>query len=313
MDLLGILKQEIADLKLTDKLKIAQYIYKRTGELFEYDPLWIFSTVEERNQLRNKKIDIRNVTDFDITCFSWSNLYNELLHNFGVVSRIKYIKEEVPDNENHTSVVKPVHAYVEVFINGRIYMADLTASYKDMIGIKFGLDTYYNCQLSKTSYSDRYEFDHVSEDVYQKNINVEELIKNLKNELAAIEKNSYVREEYIYQVYRKVGDLINVIKANTGYVIGVKYVQALLKLFLGDDHLMQNIYFYNKDKSVYIAVHQVMVEGVTHYFAYSRTSTGNYEMHEISEQQLDTYYDLYSYKMSKDLRSSYLNGIPNLK
>ncbi len=313
MDLLGILKQEIAELKLTDKLKIAQYIYKRTGELFEYDPLWIFSTVEEREQLRNKRLDIRNVNDFDITCFSWANLYNELLHAFNIVSRVKYIEEDVSDSKSKTMVKKPVHAYVEVFFNGRIYMADLTASYKDMIGIKYGLDTYYNCQLSRKSYDKKYEFEYVGEDVYQKNINVEELIANLKSGLSELEKNSNSREEYIYQVYKRVGEIISVIKANTGYVIGVKYVQALLKMFLGENHLMQNIYFYNKDKSIYIAVHQVIVGRTTHYFAYEKTSDNTYEMHEISPSQVDAYFEIYSYKLSKDLKSVCMNNVSRLK
>ncbi len=308
MDLLGTLTQEIQMLELTDKLKIAQYIYKRTGELFEYDPLWIFSNIEEREKLRKKKIDIRNVTDFDITCFSWSDLYNELLHSFGIVSKIKYIMEDVSVDDK--KVKKAVHAYVEVFINGRIYLADLTASYKDMIGIKYGLDTYYNCQLSRKSYDSQYEFDYVEEDIYKKNVNVEELIEQLKKDLEKYKGTSNSKEEYIYYVYQKISELINIIKANTGYVIGVKYVQALLKMFLGEEHLFQNVYFYNKDKSIYIAVHKVTVKEVPHYFAYERTPEGNYEMHEVSSAIVDLYYDMYSYKLSKDLRQTCL--IPTL-
>ena len=308
MNLLETLKQEIFSLGITDKLKIAQYIYKRTGELFEYDPLWIFSSLEERENLRKKKIDIRNVTDFDITCFSWAVLYNELLHAFHIVSRVKYIEEEVTNG--NSTIKKPAHAYVEVFFNGRVYKADLTASYTDMIGIKYGLDTYYNCQLSKTSYEEKYDFSYVSEEIYQKDMNVEALIEKLKVELEEIKKVCHSTEEFSYYVYQKVGELINILKVNTGYVIGSKYVQALLKLFLGDGHLMQNVYFYNKDKSIYIAVHQITVGRVTHYFAYKKMPDGNYEMHEVTPEMVDLYYDMYSYKLSKDLKSSCL--VPSL-
>lgn len=304
MDLLEALKQEISSLGLTDKLKIAQYIYKRTGDLFEYDPLWIFSSVEERENLRHKKIDIRNVTDFDITCFSWSNLYNELLRSFNIVSRVKYVEEEV--SNGNSTIKKPVHAYVEVFLNGRIYRADLTASYKDMIGIKYGLDTYYNCQISKASYEENYDFSYVEKDVYQKDTNTESLLEDLKIELEELKKKCRSKEEFSYFVYQKVGELINVLKANTGYVIGAKYIQALLKMFLGDEHLLQNIYFYNKEKSVYIAVHQVTVDRITHYFAYKKMPDGSYEMHEITPEMVELYYDMFSYKLSKDLKSSCL-------
>lgn len=310
MDLLGTLKQEIASLRLTDKLKIAQYIYKRTGDLFEYDPLWIFSSVEERENLRKKKIDIRNVTDFDITCFSWSVLYNELLHAFSIASRVKYVEEEVFDPIRKISIKKPVHAYVEVFLNGRVYRSDLTASYKDMIGIKYGLDTYYNCQISKKSYEDKFDFSYVDEDVYQKDSNVESFLEQLKKELEEIKKKCRSKEEYSYYVYQKIGAFINTLKVSTGYVIGVKYVQALLKMFLGDEHFMQNIYFYNRDKSVYIAIHQVTVGRITHYFAYKKTSEGNYEMHEVTPEVVELYYSMYSYKLSKDLKNCL---IPSLK
>lgn len=308
MDLLETLRQEITKLGLTDKLKIAQYIYKRTGDLFEYDPLWIFSSTDEREPLRNKRIDIRNVVDVNVTCFSWAILYNELLHAFNIVSRVKYVEEEITSGD--TTTKKPVHAYVEVFLNGRVYKADLTASYTDMIGIKYGLDTYYNCQISKKACEENYDFSYVGEDIYQKDTNVEQLLEKLKKELEIVKRKCKSKEEYSYHVYQKVGEFINTLKVNTGYVIGSKYVQALLRLFLGEEYLMQNTYFYNKEKSVYIAVHQVTVGRTTHYFAYHKTPDGTYEMQEVTPEAVELYYDMYSYKLSKDLKSSCL--LPSL-
>lgn len=303
MNLLEILRQEITDLGLKDKLKIAQYIYRRTGELFEYDPLWIFSSQEEKKPLKNKRIDIRNVTDFDITCFSWAVLYNELLHAFNIVSKVKYVKETETDQE-------PSHAYVEVYLDGQVYKADLTASYTDMIGIKYGLDTYYNCQIFKKPSEEKYNFAFVGEDVYQKDANVEERLDTLKAELEELKRKCGSKEEFSYYVYQKIGDFINSVKASTGYVIGTKYVQALLRLFLGNEHLLQNVYFYNKEKSIYIAVHQITVGRITHYFAYRKTQEGNYEMHEVTPETVELYYNLYSYKLSKDFKSSCL--LPSL-
>lgn len=303
MDLLNILVQEIVNLNIKDKLKIAQYIYKRTGQIFEYDPNWLFSDNEEKNNLRNRKLDIRNITDCNITCFTWANLYNELLHMFNIVSKVKYVYEG-------SSI--PVHAYVEIYYSGRIYMADLTASYIDMIGIKYGLDTYYNCQLSKKTPNSNYEFDFVGEDVYQKNIDLENLIISLKAKLDALKNNCSDEGIYIYQVYKEIENLIRLVKVNTGYVIGTKYIQSLLKMFLDEDYLTKIIYFYNKEKSVFIAVHQVLVGSKTHYFAYEKIGD-NYEMHEIDERQVELYYNLYSYKLSKDLKSDTISNVYRLK
>lgn len=303
MDLLSILVEEITALNITDKLKIAQYIYKRTGEIFEYDPNWIFSSKEEKDILRNKKVDIRNVTDFNITCFSWSRLYNELLHAFNIVSKIKYVYEDSDI---------PSHANVEVYINGRIFIADLTASYIDMVGIKCGLDTYYNCQLSKKSLDSNYEFSFVDEDIYKKDLNLENLIVSLKEKLEGIKRSCSDRSRYIYIVYKEIENLIKLVKVHTGYVIGCKYIQSLLKIFLKEDYLTSIIYFYDRPKGIFIAVHQVEVDGVMHYFSYESSSDG-YVMREIDDKQVEVYYYLYSYKLSKDLKNNSLSNVYRLK
>ena len=80
-------------------------------------------------------------------------------------------------------------------------------------------------------------------------------------------------------------------------------------MFLGDEHLLQNVYFYNRDKSVYIAIHQVTVGRITHYFAYKKTPEGNYEMHEVTPEVVELYYSMYSYKLSKDLKNTLIQTL----
>lgn len=306
MNLVGVLSSEIDRLNLTDKLEIAQYIYKRTGELFKYDPLWIFASSDELDALRNKNIDIFNVEDFDITCFSWSKIYHNLLSHFGIPSRVKYIY-----NEENGDI--PTHAYVEVYIGGKAYLSDLTASYKDMMGIKYGLDTYYNCQLAKTYYDDKYTFDNTPVNVYQKNIDVENMLDDLKERVKMADRTLTSMEEFTYIVYHYVSEFINDVKAHTGYVIGIKYIQSLLRTFLGSSYLMQNIYFYDRELGVYIAVHQVPVDGIMHYFAYKLKDADIYEFKEISIDEVNEYFRKYSYKLSRDLNVTYLSMFTNFK
>lgn len=306
MDLVEVLTSELDKLNLTDKLQIAQYIYRRTGELFKYDPLWIFANDDELEDLRNKEIDINNVEDFDITCFSWSKLYHKLLRHFNIPSRVKFIY-------NNRCGDTPTHAYVEVYINGKAYLADLTASYKDMMGIKFGLDTYYNCQLAKTYYNDKYTFDNTPDTIYKKNIDVEKMLENLKEKVKKADRLLTSMDEFTYIVYHYISEFINEIKAHTGYVIGIKYIQLLLKTFLGSSYLMQNIFFFDREQGIYVAVHQVPVDGIMHYFAYKLKDADIYEFKEISIEEVNDYFKKYDYKLSRDLNVAYLSMFTNFK
>lgn len=113
MDLIKILKYELSELQLTDKFQIARYIYVRTGELFNYDPLYEIldcNDQEEKFELINKRVDIHNVTDFNIVCYSWANMYKDLLSEFGINAKV---------------IESPFHSHVIFSINDKKYTADL--------------------------------------------------------------------------------------------------------------------------------------------------------------------------------------------
>lgn len=305
MNLVELLKEEIAKLGLTNPLLIAQYVYKRTGELFQYDPLWLFASKEELSVLRKKDIDVYNIESFNLTCFSWSKIYHQLLTALNIPSDIKYIYRK----ENGDI---PTHAYVEVYIDNKAYLADLTASYQDMFRIKYGMDTYYNLQLSKKPYSDTYTYDNDSDTVYQRNEEIDKKLMELADKAHKADREMDDLEEYTYLIYQYVSEFFNTIKVDTGYVVGVKYIQYLLKRFLGEAYLMQNIYFYDKERGIYVAVHQLLVDGAMHYFAYRLKDGDMYEFKEISKDEVDYYFMFYPYKLSHDLNVSYLSSFNNV-
>ena len=123
MNLLQQMKKEIHQLNLKSKEEIAYFLYVRTGELFYYDPHYLFGTNEEKRDLEQNRVDIQNVYDFNIICCSWAHLYATLLHTF-------HIQAKVIENE--------YHSYVEFTIKDQEYIADITTGNMDINEIKFG-------------------------------------------------------------------------------------------------------------------------------------------------------------------------------
>lgn len=290
MNLLGVLKQEIINYNIKDKLKIAQYIYIRIGELFEYDPIWLFAINEEKEVIRNKNIDIENVTDFKIVCFSWARLYTRLLHEFGIVSRAIIIPKTDKNEE---------HAKVEVLIDGKIYIADLTASNKDIKNIKFGMETYYNCQIYKKPTEVNYHFNKVDEDIYIRPIKTEEIWSQIKKELEIIKsKLKLNNEEYIYLVFNTIKTIMNFPRKNVGFVCGVQCIRDLLRFFIDDGYIPYNKHFFNKDENIFIKLYSIIENRNVHYFAYKKMESGFYELHEVTLENIKEFLSACSSKES---------------
>lgn len=296
MNLLETMKNEISKLQLSDKLKIAQYIYIRTGELFEYDPLWIFSTPDERESLKFKQINIKNVTDFNITCFSWARMYVELLQSFGIVARVKYVDDNFYGRQTLTLENSTKHAFVEIILNGTIYISDLTASFKDLVAIKLGLDTYYNSQLSRKFDEKEYKFSKVSEDINGYRKSIKQALQIIRNKLD-IKRDKQNNEEYIYKIYELIGSIIELSGMQSGFVIGTKSIDFLLKYFIGEDYKICNKYFFDKEKSTYIKVYETSIKGTSHYFSYSKMPSGTYGLQEVTREQVNTYSQVYKSRL----------------
>ena len=140
MNLLEVLKNEINSLHITDKEIIKNYIFRRTGEIFNYNPLWSYGNAVDKINIRNTKVDIKNVQNLNIVCFEWADYYVSLLNAFDIEAK---------------SVGNNSHKYVIVKINNKLFIEDLTKDGEDFIRIKYGFelyDSYINID-SKNSYS----------------------------------------------------------------------------------------------------------------------------------------------------------------
>lgn len=133
MNLLNLLKLEIEEKGiLNDKFAIARYIYIRTGELFDYQPLYGIFPTKIQEDFNYERKDITDIRDWWIICYSWSRLYVDLLTAFNINAKV---------------IEKGGHAKALVMIDGYDIVADLTTNFTDFYFVKFGFPTKnYTCE-----------------------------------------------------------------------------------------------------------------------------------------------------------------------
>lgn len=286
MNLLEILSKEIENLKLKNKYFIARYIYIRLGELFNYDPLYIFGNEKEKEFIKNKRINIHNVTDFNLTCMAWSHMYVELLKVF-------QIEAEVIKND--------IHAAVVILIDNKKFLADLTNANEDITNIKFGLPIKNFYQIYKNQNEKEFEFEKIDDELYTKGIKAEEVLTQLKQELQFI-RRKLNKERYDYFIFKLLEKIMNFERPNVGFVSGVTYINNLIKdLSSNDTELIKN-HFINKENENFIEVFKLITSLNNYYFVYQKNNKGFYELHEQPEEKIKIL-----------LRTHYLNNITNFE
>lgn len=277
MNLLKTLKQEISDLQITDKMTIARYIYTRTGEIFDYDPFYEISDNEEKDRIAHKRIDIENVTEFDIVCTTWAYLYVDLLKFFYINAKVKYCN---PIFKSHPTV------FLE--IDKKIVLVDLMLGFEDISGIKFGYSIRHNLIQGSDFLTKAEEMDAAIK--YNKGIKTEEVLELIKKELIDLKLDP---DEYKYKVFKTIEKIMSFPRSNVRFISGAEYIFQLLRDF---SIKLQGGYatFYNKEKKEFIAVYFIELEEKPVYFIYQKNENGLYEFHEVTEERINALYDNYS-------------------
>lgn len=272
-NLLETLEREIKLLGLKENpYKIARYIYIRLGELFEYDPYLEYASEEKKNILKNKRIDIRNVTDFQFICDSYAYMYAELLNYFGISAKVVDTKE---------------HVYVTYTIEGKVYLADLTSGNEDITRIKFGLKPIYNRQIYPVAPKEDHTFDEIDQEIYVNGVTTEKSLDTLKDKILQkkIQEN-WSQEEYIYQVFKIIESILSFNRNAIGFVSGVTYIYYLLNYFI-ENYKMDNIHFLNQNNGLDTELFIVKIKNSIFYFQY-QVNGEFYKLQEISEEDLST-------------------------
>lgn len=290
MNLLELLREELSQKNIVDKVLIARYIYIQMGELFEYDPSYDVANRKLQEELKIKKLDPKHITDFNIICYSWSDLYANLLREFGIDAK------DVPGIGHH---------FVEYRIDNKDYYADLTLDYNDIFRIKFGLATVNNYPINTPEEKRNKIVAEWDQKIgYRKNMKTETVLEMLKQELQAKYPNL---QEYTLNVYKVIEYILNVPRNYVRPMSGRKYIYHLLKFFLGEEHSVHTSKFYNIDSNIYIQAYRLQLLEKEYFYIYQKEGKQYYKFHEVPEKTIKFLLN------AKTLKSQYSQNIMSKK
>lgn len=277
MNLKELFKEEINKLQITNKEDIKNYIYIRIGELFDYDAAYLFASEEEQNIISKKRIDITNVTNFNITCTSWAYMFADFMNAFEI--------NNVVVNENK-------HSYVKTYIDGVYSINDLMSGYRDITNIKFGIkpENIYNLKKDGNVY--------VKEDInlklFDKKFEYEKNILKLKKQLFEKRKELPI-EKFAYTLFQVISRIISMTKGNSiTYLTGRKFISDYIKTFIGNDYKIGRAHFHNKENNDFVEVYSINNKGnKSHYFVFQKNKQNVFEFQEVPEIYIDALYKIY--------------------
>ena len=269
MNLLKQMQYEIKDLGLIDSYEIAYYLYIRTGEIFCYDSLYLFGTNEEKRVLDKKRHNIQNITDFKVTCSSWTYLFVDLLNAFHIFAK--------PFDNGY-------HSYVLFYIGEQEFVADITTGNKDMNGIKFGKEIeHFHLNSGQDIINDEQRNKKLNEKLrYKKGISHEDVILKIIEE---IKRKSNNFEEYLYNVYKSLEVILNA-HINKDFSSGTMFIHQFLKQCIDENYPVNCARLFDTEEGIYIEVYSICVNETIHYFTYQKENDTNYEFHEITYNNL---------------------------
>lgn len=207
MNLLELLRQEIATLHLDSPMIIARYIYLRIGELFEYDPNYNIADEQQLKKIKEKVIDIRNVDSCYLICYSWARMYHELLKELGIHSKIIHAF---------------CHDYVEIFIGDCKITADMTQDYQDISYIKFGMkqSNFYMGSV-RNDQKEIHCIDNILK--YSTEISMEEAVELVQQDLLKENDNVF---DYCRNAMKVIEQIMSIQRKNVGYISGKQFIKC---------------------------------------------------------------------------------------
>lgn len=265
MDLIALFNEEIKQNNITNKKSIMDYLYKRCAQIFTFDPKIIFGTHKERLELNKQRLDIHNVVNFELNCFTWSYLFKALLKEYDIASEVKLINETE-------------HAYVEVYIDGSTYLCDLTARFEDLVRIKFNFEPIYNIEISNMNSLEKKKLkEEQSLEVFLKYLEINFQNMNLKSE-----------EEYTYIVFEYLKKYINArsYENNIDYITGIQFISKVIV------HLNKLIkkpsitHLVNNEENFYAELYTINLKDKTIYYVFSKDESNRYELERASIEKV---------------------------
>lgn len=301
MNLLEKLQAEVESLHLTDKLSIAKFLYVRTGELFNYNETFYTYRTGGKKQVDffYEVIDICHVKKFQFVCASWARMFVALLKSFAISA--KYIEES-----------GYWHAYVKVYINKKVYIADITTGFEDIVNIKFGLqtrnfyhDTFFNRLIRKLNL---YECDKGQKEMleidksihYYKGIYTDEVLAMIKKEIYAVCYENDLK--LIEKVFAVLMLIMNIERPNIGFFSGVEFINKMLEYFLDDlETYIKYSDVYDRKRNKFFEVIVIDYYDLQ-VFLYEKNKNSYFKLKKVSRKKLMDITENYKWEHKKVLK-----------
>ena len=130
MNIIEELDLAFKNIEMDDFTKI-RYIYLYVCKKFSYDIRFLFALPSLKREIYDKKVDIENVQDFEIVCYTFAKIIRDILEHYGY--QCDLIKD---DSRSETP-----HAYVIVKLGTRVLRLDPVTKH-DSSRVKINIPTY---------------------------------------------------------------------------------------------------------------------------------------------------------------------------
>ena len=181
-----------------------RWLYLYVCRLFSYDTRFIYAENNLKEEIYDKKIDIKNIEDFEIVCYTIGRVLVDILNSYG------YKCELVRESKAHFS-----HIYVIVKCKDYTLKLDPTKRH-DLTRVKINSNTLdFELLNESTKFEDELKemdkiitnnYNDIDKNIYYDNEKIEELVQLVDND--AKERN-LLDSEFFYEKIEYLYSLIN--------------------------------------------------------------------------------------------------------
>ena len=281
MNVIELLANELKnkDWSLEEKQR---HIYLRTCQIFSFDPKYnLCKKLSEyqklQQEMRDKAIDLTNVTDFNVVCTSYSKQVISVL-----LEELLNIKTTLQGNDHH---------YITSSINDKIFKVDGTLN--DIFRVKMNIDTTGYYLLPK---NDCYKEELIRIDKkigYLKDIYGNKFIKEKKTEILNLTNNIRNYSDFFIFMMNKINKLYQLYNTFDNFSDAKFCVDYLILHLFNDydrEYIKDEVFFLNNDSKDwdYVKLYVIDLDEDILYWALEKQNN-SFCLHEITENQAKCY------------------------
>lgn len=271
-----------------DFIKI-RYIYLKVCETFSYDTRFMYADQDLKDKIYNKKIDINNVEEYEIICYSFARILVDVLtlYNFdaeivrendGVFSHVYVIVKY----KNYVLKLDPTKRHDNTRVKLQSNTLDFVSLYyKDMSfnqRLKDADDIIMNCSKKNK----------IDLTVYYNDSTITKLVKTVED---SAKERGISEIELFFEKMEYIILLVNTRKDLKRYDDIDYYYSYLIKKFElnknGEKHVKPAVFFKNGDKSMKDIINITLIEykDLPPVFFLMMKEEENYKMREIDKEE----------------------------